>query len=119
MPSGLQKSFRQVAVVNTAVVVEAGNWAIAGWNLINPISTSAYLKFYNSATAGAVTVGTTTPLMTVLIPAAGTFWQSNEDQFQMGFNLGIVVAVTTGIADNDTAAPATGCYVQLFYNTNQ
>ncbi|MEK6879113.1 MAG: hypothetical protein AABY22_05865 [Nanoarchaeota archaeon] len=119
MASTIQISFRQVAVLATTVLVADGNQALVGWNLINPISTDAYLKIYNSATAAGVTVGTTTPIMTLLIPAGpGTFWQSNEDKFQMGFSLGIVIAVTTGIADSNTTAPGTGCYVQLFYNAN-
>lgn len=119
MASVIQNPFRQVAVVATAVLVITGNQALVGWNLINPITTSAYLKLYNAAAAIDVTVGSTIPVMTLLIPASGTFWQSNEDQFQVAFPLGIVIACTTGIADSDTASPGTGCYVQLFYNTNR
>ena len=118
MASALQISYRNDNVANTAILVVAGNYAVAGWNLINPIATNAYLKIYNSATAVGVVLGTTTPILTLQIPASGTFWQSNEEKFQIAFPSGIVIAVTTGMADSSTAGPATNCYVQLFYNSN-
>lgn len=119
MPSVIQKPFRQVAVTNTKVLVQAGNWAIVGWNLINTNSTNAYLKIFNAASAADVTLGTTTPEDTLCIPAAGTSVLSNEDKYQIGCSLGIVIACTTEMADSGTTAPSTGCYVQLFYNSNQ
>lgn len=118
MPSTVQNSYRNVAVTNVATLVEAGNLALVGWNLINPIATTAYLKLYNAATAAEVTVGTTVPIETLQIPAAGLFWQSNEDKFQLAFSKGIVIAVVTGIADSNASAPGTGCYVRLSYANN-
>lgn len=118
MASSLLNSYRNDNVANTPILVRAGNWAVGGWNLINPIGTTAYLKIYNSATAAAVVLGTTTPKLTLIIPASGAFWQSNEEKFQVDFDLGIVIAVTTGMADSSTTGPGTNCYVQLFYGAN-
>ena len=118
MASTIPNRFRNVSVSNTALLVAAGSKVIVGWNLINTNSTSCFLKIYNAATAGAVIVGTTIPIVTLMIPAAGLFFLSNEDKFQVGLNLGIVVAVTTGIADTDNTAPVTGCLVEISYANN-
>lgn len=118
MAIGLTDVFRQVAVTNTAVLVIAGDVCLMGWNLINSIGTAAYLKFYNAATAAAVTVGTTAVVRTLYIPASGTAVLSNEGAFQRQFSLGMVIAVTTGIADNNSAAPSTGPYVEILYANN-
>lgn len=111
--------FRNTGVSNTAVLVAAGNLDLIGWNLINTGTVNLFLKFYNAATAAAVTVGTTAVVRTLLIPAAGTVFLSNEEKFQDGFNLGIVIAVTTLIADSDTTVPVTAAYVELSYQTSQ
>ena len=116
MPSTIQNKSRTVAMVATPVLIGTGKQNLVGWNLINPISTAAYLKLYNAAAAGDVTVGVTAPQKTLLIPPGpGLFFLSNEDKFQETFNLGLVAAVTTGIADADAGVPATGCYVEILY----
>jgi hypothetical protein len=116
MASTVGKISRTVAMTNAATLISAGASVLVGWNLINPITTAAYLKLYNAASAGAVTVGSTTPVKTLLIPPGpGLFFLSNEDKFQQNFNLGIVAAVVTGIADDNSTAPGTGCYVEIMY----
>jgi hypothetical protein len=66
-------------------------------------SSPRFLKLYNKASAP--TVGTDTPIMTIPIPAnsqgAGLCLP-----FSMGvnFSLGIAIAITGGVADNDTTA---------------
>ena len=69
-----------------------------------------FVKFYNGA-AAAVTVGTTAPVLTLLVPAgnsagAGLFFQEVGEQPQERFADGITVACVTGIADNSTATPS-------------
>ena len=118
MASTLQFIFRNVAVSNTAILVRTGSNLLVGWNLINTNTTNSFLKLYNAAAAADVTVGTTAVVRTLLIPASGTVFLSNEDKFQVGFSLGIVAAVVTGIADNNTTAPTIGCYVEILYNEN-
>lgn len=116
MASTVYNISRTVAMSSSATLIAAGSLTIVGWNLINPNSANAYLKLYNAASAGAVIVGTTSPVKTLLIPGAGLFFLSNEDKFQQNFSLGIVAAVVTGIADNNTTAPSTGCYVEILYD---
>jgi len=57
-----------------------------------------YLHLYDAASAAAVTPGTTTPDLTIALPASG-FQNPRIDQ---QFNLGLVIATTTGPA-NGTA----------------
>lgn len=115
----LTLKYRNTGVSSTALLVAAGNFDIIGWNLINTGASNAFLKFYNSATAAGVTVGTTTPVKTLLIPAGGTFMLSNEEKLQDGYNNGIVIAATSGLADSDTGVPTTSVYVELNYQASQ
>jgi len=73
----------------------------------NSTNAILYVKLYN-ATAANVTVGTTTPVMTIPVPG-------NNDTDGAGvvlswplgvnFDTAITVATTTALADNDTGAP--------------
>lgn len=62
-----------------------------------------YLKLYN--TASAPTVGTTTPVLTLAIPAAGSL-AINFGAMGHRFATGISMALTTGAADTDATAVA-------------
>lgn len=121
MPSTLQKPYRNTSLNASGALVEAGNWAIVGWNLINPNSANAYFKIWNASALDQVVgpgADVTTPQMTLLIPATGTVFLSNEDQYQVACPLGIVVTCSALIADDDTTNPSTGVYVRLLYNQN-
>lgn len=73
----------------------------------NMATSTRFLKFYN-ATAANVTVGTTTPVITLALPGNTSDDISGVFSTTMGiaFDTAITVAATTGIADNDTGAPA-------------
>jgi hypothetical protein len=89
----------------------------AAW-VTNTHTATLYLKFYN-ATAANVTVGTTTPVITIPIPG-----NSSDDisavlsagGYGIAFDTAITAAVTTGLADNDTGAPAANAFIaNIFY----
>ena len=73
----------------------------------NTATATRWVKFYN-ATAANVTVGTTTPLVTIGVGGntsddiSGSFATGNGC---LAFGTAISVAATTGVADNDTGAP--------------
>jgi hypothetical protein len=67
-----------------------------------------YLKLYNNA---APTVGTTTPVYTMVIPPAGLNF---VDLFGLSFSTAISMAVTGAYTDADTTAP-TGYTAQIDY----
>lgn len=118
MPSTVQRQYKGTPIGVTKVAVTTGYTTLVGWNLINPDSTNAYLKMYNGLDPNVV-IGTTAPLRNLLIPAKGTTFLSNEDKFQLLFNIGLVIIVTTTFSDSGAqAAPSTGCYVEILYNTD-
>jgi hypothetical protein len=86
---------------------------------INLSSSTLYAKFYD-ADADDVEVGTTVPTFTIPIPTLGDTngagFILNVLPFGIQFNTAITVAVTTGVADNDSGAPgANECVATIFY----
>ena len=85
--------------------VKAGAGVLYGWFLANTHATLwRYVKLYNALIAG-VTVGTTTPVMTIPLPpssAANVPWPTG-----IAFSAGITAACTTAAAVSDTGAPGT------------
>lgn len=82
----------------TSVKGSAGN--LYRVTAANTNAAARYLKFYNKASAP--TVGTDVPLFTLFLPAGGGF--SEEFDIPVAFSTGIAYAMTTGVADTDTAA---------------
>jgi hypothetical protein len=94
---------KQIDIDETEDEIKATAGKLYGWYLYNDGAAEAYVKFYN-ATAANVTVGTTTPTMTIPIPAGSA--SNIEWTNGVTFGTAICVAATTGVADNDTGAPA-------------
>jgi hypothetical protein len=95
--------FRSIDIDETEEEIKATAGQVYGYIFGNQASTARYLKFYN-ATAASVVVGTTTPGITIYLPPTS----AGHVEFSKGiaFATAITVAATTGIADNDTGAPA-------------
>jgi hypothetical protein len=80
-------------------------------------TSTRFLKLYN-ATAASVTVGTTTPVLTLALPGNTSDDITGVIALPQGikFSTAICAAATTGIADNDTGAPAANdVIVNIFY----
>jgi hypothetical protein len=111
--------FRSIDLDESEEEVKATAGQLYGGIAINLSSSVRYLKFYN-ATAANVTVGTTTPVLTIPIPTPGS---ANGAGFTLpipaqgvAFSTAITVAATTALADNDTGAPgANEVVLNLFY----
>lgn len=75
---------------------------IGGWYFYNNSVNTIYVKLYNKATAPVL--ASDTPKMTIPIPAGS----AANIEFTNGieFDTGIGWATTTGVADDDTGAPA-------------
>jgi hypothetical protein len=109
--------FRSIDLDETEEEVKGTAGTVYGWYMSNSSSSIRYVKFYN-ATAANVTVGTTTPVLTFLLPANSTSGVGANALGSVGiaFGTAITVAATTGVADNDTGAPgANEVIVNLFY----
>ena len=105
--------FRSIDVDETEEDIKASAGKIFGWYLHNAHTATLFVKFYN-ATAADTTVGTTTPLMTIPLPAGA----SANVEFGKGlkFSTALCIACTTGVADDDTGAPAANMLIaNIFY----
>lgn len=110
-------TFRSLDLDETEEQVKATAGQVYGLWFSNTTAATIWLKFYN-ATAASVTVGTTTPLITLGLPGNSSDTISGVFSSTMGiaFDTAITVAATTGVADNDTGTPAANaCIVNIFY----
>ena len=105
-----------VANNTTSVAVKASAGNICAIVAYNNSATIAYLKVYN-AVQGSTTCGSGTPVERHLIPSS-----TSGAGFVVPLAIGdtyataITVCVTTGIADNDTGAPAASTYlINVYY----
>lgn len=110
--------FRSLDIDETEEDVKTSAGQVYGLIFTNTTTTTRWLKFYN-ATAANVTVGSTTPVITIGLPGntsddiSGLF---NSGGMGITFDTAISVACTTGLADNDTGAPsANDVVINVFY----
>jgi len=109
--------FRSIDLDESEEEVKATAGTVYGVWFSNTATASRFLKFYN-ATAANVTVGTTTPVLTLALPGNSTDDVSGVFSIAQGiaFSTAITVAATTGVADNDSGAPgANDVLVNIFY----
>lgn len=108
--------YRNTALSSTdveALVASAAGLYIRGFNIINPNTSDVYVKFYD-ATAANTTVGTTTPILTLFVPANGSVFEPyNKDNIVAFFSTAITLACVTGLADNNTTAPSTAIHISI------
>ena len=109
--------FRSIDLDESEEEVKATAGTVYGIMFSNTATSTRFLKFYN-ATAASVTVGTTTPVMTLALPGNASDDVSGVYSLPQGiaFGTAITVAATTGVADNDTGAPgANEVIVNILY----
>lgn len=105
--------FRTIDLDETEEEVKATAGQVYGYYFYNAANALRYLKIYNG-TAASVTVGTTTPVLTLPLPATSAGHISFP--VPVAFSTAICVAATTGLADNDTGAPsANDVILNVFY----
>lgn len=93
--------------------VKASAGKLYGYYIYNASAGVRYFKLYD-ALAADVTVGTTTPVMTIALPTGA----AAHVEYSMGiaFVTGITAACVTGVADSSTGAPgANECIANFFY----
>ena len=110
--------FRSIDIDETEEEIKATAGQIFSISAFNRTAAPLYLKFYN-LTAANTTVGTSTPVLTFVVPAnadsdgAGFIWNNT---IGFAFGTAISVACTTGVADADTGAPgANDCVINVGY----
>lgn len=103
----MSKTDAQTATV-TAVKASAGR--VHGYHIYNSNTADAFLHFYDIA-SGSVTVGTSTRLRTLWIPAGGAI--DSLFVVPLTFGTAISIAATTTITGSTT--PTTGLLVDIDY----
>jgi hypothetical protein len=105
--------FRSLDLDESEEAVKTSPGALFGYFFYNANASLRYLKFYD-ATVAVTEVGTTTPKMTLPLPATTAGHISFGDGIT--FDTAITAAATTGLADNDTGAPsANDIIINVFY----
>jgi hypothetical protein len=110
--SGGLTIFRSLDLDETEEEVKATAGQLFGWYIYNDGAADVSVKLYNATTAN-VTVGTTTPVMTLTIPAGAAANAFSE--IGIAFGTAITAAAVTEIADNGTTAPAANQVVANFF----
>ena len=91
--------------------IKASPGQVYGWYFYNNASSTRYIKLYDKATAPVL--ASDTPLMTIPMPAGAAANVFNLHGIP--FTNGIGWAATTGVADNDTGAPAANDVIANLY----
>jgi hypothetical protein len=81
-------------------------YAVQGFN--SGSLSPTFVKLFN---AGSATCGSGTPFARYVIPASTVAPLTIEITNGIAFGAGITMCVTSGFADSDTTAPATGSYI--------
>jgi hypothetical protein len=111
--SGGATPFYNLDVDETEDAIKASAGQLYELYLFNTTAAPLFVKLYNATTAN-VTVGTTTPLRTIPVPAnADSDGAGVVLTWPMGlaFSTAITIACTTAAADNDTGAPGAGALI--------
>lgn len=109
--------FRSLDLDESEEEVKGAAGTVYGYYIANLATSTRFVKFYN-ATAASVTVGTTTPVLTLPIPGNSTddVGANMLGGVGIAFDTAITVAATTGLADNDTGPPgANDVVINLYY----
>jgi hypothetical protein len=110
---------RTTVLTNAPQTIKTSAGSIMGWNFINVNTSAVYVKLYN-ALIGNVTVGATTPLLTIAVPAGSAtnpginMVTPDLVPFEV-FSSAISFACVTGLADNSNTAPTTAIHASVRY----
>lgn len=102
-----------VTVTNSVVEIFTGQGNLYGLLVQNNGTADVYLQIFNKKTSDAVTLGTTAPFATYLIPASGIFGKDKNDSPLMGLDRGMKVAITA--TRTGAGAPAVPATCQFWY----
>lgn len=106
-------SFRN-ETVTSPVMIAVGARSLLALNLINLNNAPVYVKIFDVATLGAITLGTTVPAKTIAVPSAGAL-RIETNEGVGNFSTGIAIACTTGQLLNTNAFPALGILIEGVY----
>lgn len=92
----------------------AGPVKLVSVHASNTHTAMTFLQLFDAASAGAVTLGTTVPRLSIGLPAGSSVtYQLDNDLDELEFALGVVYAVTSTSTGN--SAPGQPAAVNFFY----
>jgi hypothetical protein len=100
---------------STLVQISSGSCKVYGYKITNPNGVPIYVHFYNAASA-SVTLGTTTQVDMVPVPANGAVIIAPNGAVQKYFDTALTIAATTSPLFSGTTAPTTGLVITLNWN---
>lgn len=104
------KVYRNTAVTAKVEALAFGR-NVYGAHVQNPNASDAWVQFYDALSAN-VTVGTTTPKLSLYVPASGAY-DSLHTAFPVNFETAVTIATTTTVGGG--TAPGAGLVVQFLY----
>jgi hypothetical protein len=105
-------TLRDADVDNTAQALKTTAGRLLGVHVQNPNASDAWLQLYDAAT-GSVTVGTTTPKLSFVVPANGGYTDTFQGEDAISFATAITYAATTTAAGGTD--PTTGLVATFRY----
>lgn len=99
------------SVTNTATAVKATTGQLYGYEIHNSNTSAVYIQLFN-ATAANVTVGTTTPFMSIGIPAS----TSVRIEYSMGVAFGTAISLAATTTRTGNTAPSNTVDVNITYS---
>lgn len=104
--------YRNIDIDETGQVIKSSPGTVSWYHFWNAHATdTVYVKLYNKATTPT---NSDTPKLTIPVGASGG--ANVAIPHSLGFDTGIGIRATTGLADNSTGAPATNqCIVNIGY----
>lgn len=105
-------TLRDADIDNTAQACKVARGHLYGYHVQNPNASDAWLQFYDAAAAD-VTVGTTTPKLSLIVPANGAIEAYLGDDNAIRFSTAITYSATTTAAGGTD--PTVGLVGNLFY----
>lgn len=101
--------YKASALTNSAVTVKGSAGNLGGYHCYNPAAAVTYIQIYD--TSGAVTVGTTTPVLSFGIPASG----GGNLEFVNGVNFANAIKAAATTTGTGGTAPATAAECNFLY----
>jgi len=96
---------------NTVTNVKTTGGRVYGYHIENPNTTKAYVQFFNR-TAANVTLGTTTPTNSLMVPAGGAL---DTASFAPPWAYGVAVSIAATTTATGNTAPSSSLIVNIWY----
>ena len=108
--------YKDKALSNTVVLIKGTPMELTGWRITNPNSTTAVIKFFDAASIGDVTLGTTEPIKEFTLPSQGEIHVAHlRGSSLCYFSVGCCMVAVGGIATSSTSRPILDLDVEIYY----